>query len=60
MELELKITCTCHQANTAICCQIPLVAQINCSKNLYGGVFHHAGSKFAIIFVLRPLQQYKI
>ena len=28
MELELKITCTCHQANTAICCQIPLVAQI--------------------------------
>ena len=28
MELELKITCTCHQANIAICCQTPLVAPI--------------------------------
>ena len=28
MELELKITCTCHQAKIAICCQTPLVAPI--------------------------------
>ena len=28
MELELKITCTCHQAKIAICCQMPLVAPI--------------------------------
>ena len=25
MELELKITCTCHRAKIAICCQTPLV-----------------------------------
>ena len=28
MELELKITCTCHQAKMAICYQTPLVAPI--------------------------------
>ena len=28
MELELKFTCTCHQAKIAICCQTPLVAPI--------------------------------
>ena len=28
MELEMKITCTCHQAKIAICCQTPLVAPI--------------------------------
>ena len=28
MELELKITCTFHQAKIAICCQTPLVAPI--------------------------------
>ena len=28
MELELKITCTCHQAKIPICCQTPLVAPI--------------------------------
>ena len=28
MELELKITCTCHQAKITICCQTPLVAPI--------------------------------
>ena len=28
MKLELKITCTCHQAKIAMCCQTPLVAPI--------------------------------
>ena len=28
MVLELKITCACHQAKIAICCQTPLVAPI--------------------------------
>ena len=28
MELELKITCACHQAKISICCQTPLVAPI--------------------------------
>ena len=28
MELELKITCLCHQAKIAKCCQTPLVAPI--------------------------------
>ena len=26
MVLELKITCACHQAKIAVCCQTPLVA----------------------------------
>ena len=51
MELELKITCTCHQAknrnmlSNAIGCT-------NCSKNLHKGVFQHAESEFAIRFAL--------
>ena len=28
MELELKISCACHQAKIATCCQTPLVAPI--------------------------------
>ena len=28
MEPEMEITCTCHQAKIAICCQMPLVAPI--------------------------------
>ena len=28
MELELKITCNCHQVTIAKCCQMPLVATI--------------------------------
>ena len=28
MELEMKITCTCHQAKITICCQTPLVTPI--------------------------------
>ena len=28
MEPEMEITCTCHQAKIAICCQTPLVAPI--------------------------------
>ena len=28
MVLGLKITCTCHQAKIAICCQMPVVALI--------------------------------
>ena len=28
MELELKITCTCHQAKIAICCQTPIASKI--------------------------------
>ena len=51
MELELKITCTCHQAKIAICCQMPLVAQI-ASKICSGGFSQHAESKFAIRFAL--------
>ena len=51
MELELKITCTCHQAKITICCQTPLVAPI-ALKNLRKGVFQHAESKFAIRFAL--------
>ena len=36
MMLELKITCTCHQAKIAMCCPLPLVvpiAQKNCTGN---------------------------
>ena len=39
MELELKISCTCHQAKSAICCQTPLVAPIalkNCARGFFG------------------------
>ena len=39
MELELKITCTCHQANITICCQTPLVAPLlhpSISSGSYG------------------------
>ena len=28
MELELKITCACHQAKISICCQTPQVLQL--------------------------------
>ena len=28
MELEMKITCTCHQAKISICCQTPTVTPI--------------------------------
>ena len=39
MELELKITCTCHQAKNKICCQTPLVAPI-APKICTGGFFN--------------------
>ena len=39
MELELKITCTCHQAKIAMCCQTPLVAPI-APKICAGGFFN--------------------
>ena len=39
MELELKITCTCHRAKIAICCQTPLVAPI-APKICTGGFFN--------------------
>ena len=45
MVLELKITCTCHQAKNTICCQTPLVAQI--APKICTG-----GSRFAIKFSL--------
>ena len=46
MELELKITCTCHRAKIAICCQMPLFAPIAPK------LFQHAESKSAIRFAL--------
>ena len=39
MELELKITCSCHQAKFAICCQMPLVAPVS-HKICTGGFFN--------------------
>ena len=38
MELELKITCMCHQAKIEICCQTPLGAPI-IPKIYTGGFF---------------------
>ena len=55
MELELKITCACHQAKISNATGCP-----NCSKNLHRVVFQHAESKFAIRFALRLLKQYKL
>ena len=43
MELELKITCTCHLAKITICCQTPLVLQ-----KIEQGGFELAESKFAL------------
>ena len=37
MELELKITCTCHHAKIEICCQTPLAAPI--APKIYTGEF---------------------
>ena len=51
MELDLRISCTCHQAKIAICCQPPSVAPI-APDICTGGVFQHAESKFAISFAL--------
>ena len=45
MMLGLKITCTCYQEKTAICCQTPLVVPI-AVKNVHRWVFQHAVSKF--------------
>ena len=39
MELELKITCACHQAKISICCQTPLVAPI-APKSCTAGFFN--------------------
>ena len=39
MEPELKIICTSHQANIAVCCQTSLVALI-ASKYCTGGFFN--------------------
>ena len=39
MELEMKITCTCHQAKITICCQTPLVTPI-APKICTGGFFN--------------------
>ena len=44
MELELKITCACHQAKIAICCQTPLVAPI-ASKICTGGFINMLNPK---------------
>ena len=39
MELEMKISCTCHQAKITICCQTPLVTPI-APKICTGGFFY--------------------
>ena len=51
MELEMKLTCVCHQAKITICCQTPPNTPIS-PKNLHKGVFQHAESKFAIRIAL--------
>ena len=44
MELELKITCTCHLAKITICCQTPLVAPI--APKICKGVFNTLNPNF--------------
>ena len=55
--LPLQITCTCHQAKIAICCQTPQVTPI--APKFAIVVFQHAGSKFALRFAPWPLQECK-
>ena len=48
MQLELKITCTCHQSKIAICCQTPLVATISpniCAMG-YFNTDHYSNTSF--------------
>ena len=45
MELELKITCACHQAKIEICCQTPLAAPI-APKIYTGGYFDMLNPNF--------------
>ena len=46
MMVGLKITCTCHQAKLAICCQLPVVVSL--LQKFAQGIFEHAESKLAI------------